>query len=54
MAERLSKAGFSPQIVRRQVSNDQYWAVTVPGASDINKTIMELKNAGFESFPVFD
>jgi cell division protein FtsN len=54
MAARLSSAGFAPRIVRRQVNSNEYWAVTVPGAADANKTIMELKNAGFEAFPVFD
>jgi tetratricopeptide (TPR) repeat protein len=54
MADRLSTAGFTPHIIRRQVNGNEYWAVTVPNASDINRTIMELKNAGFEAFPVFE
>jgi hypothetical protein len=52
-ADRLRSAGFAPAIIRRAVRGAEYWAVTVPPGADINRTIMELKNAGFESFPVF-
>jgi hypothetical protein len=52
MAARLTAAGFTPSIVPRQVSGGPYWAVTVPAAADMNTTIMALKNAGFESFPL--
>jgi hypothetical protein len=52
-ADRLIKAGFSPSLVRRPANNAEYWAVTVPAGQDVNRTIAELKNAGFESFPVF-
>jgi hypothetical protein len=53
-SERLGAAGFSPAILRRAVNGAEYWAVTVPPGADINRTILELKNAGFESFPVFN
>ena len=52
MAEQLKKAGFEPQITRRQLSGNDYWAVSVPGGRDMNNTIMRLKDAGFESFPI--
>jgi hypothetical protein len=48
---RLTDAGFSPALGRRAVNGAEYWAVTVPAGGDVNRTIMELKNAGFESFP---
>jgi hypothetical protein len=44
----LRKAGFSPFLDQR---ND-LWAVTVLAGSDTNRTIAELKNAGFDSFPI--
>ena len=52
LAERLRKAGFAPQITRRRVNGDEFWAVYVPGGNDINSSIMKLKDAGFESFPI--
>ncbi|MDR2618397.1 MAG: SPOR domain-containing protein [Treponema sp.] len=54
MAGRLEKAGFQARLARRSVNSGEYWAVLVPGGADANKTLMELKNAGFESFPVFE
>jgi hypothetical protein len=54
MAERLKQAGFQPQVARRNVNDSEYWAVMVPAGANINTTIMQLKNAGFESFPVFE
>jgi hypothetical protein len=51
--ERLKSAGFTPALVRRPGESAEYWVVTVPAGQDINRTIAELKNAGFESFPVF-
>jgi tetratricopeptide (TPR) repeat protein len=52
LADRLAGAGFRPQLTHRQASGGEYWAVTVPGGADINRTLRELKNAGFESFPI--
>jgi tetratricopeptide (TPR) repeat protein len=54
MAEGLKQAGFRPQVTRRNVNGSEYWAVTVPPGANINTTIMQLKDAGFESFPVFE
>jgi tetratricopeptide (TPR) repeat protein len=50
--ERLQAAGFTAALVRRMVNSAEYWAVTVPAGDDQNLRIRELKNAGFESFPV--
>jgi tetratricopeptide (TPR) repeat protein len=45
----LSQAGFSPSIEKR---GNEMWAVTVPSGTDQNRTIRELKAAGFDSFPL--
>ncbi|MDR2435177.1 MAG: SPOR domain-containing protein [Treponema sp.] len=52
-SERLKNAGFSPALARRTVNGSEYWTVTVPAGQNTMKTIQELKNAGFESFPLF-
>jgi hypothetical protein len=46
----LRRAGFSPSIEQRIVNNTQMWAVTVPSGPDTNRTISDLRTAGFESF----
>ena len=53
MINRLQAAGFAAAVTRRTVNGTVYWVVYVPPGPDINQTIMQLKNAGFESFPVF-
>ncbi|MDR2070436.1 MAG: hypothetical protein LBP81_03325 [Treponema sp.] len=53
MAERLKKAGFTPLITRRLVNGKEYWAVGVSPGENMNDTILKLKDAGFESFPVY-
>ena len=52
MAIQLSNAGFWPEIRRRTVGSIEYWAVNVIPDSDINLSIRELRDAGFEAFPV--
>ncbi|MDR2485057.1 MAG: SPOR domain-containing protein [Treponema sp.] len=54
MAERLKTAGFEAVITRR-TANDEgiYWVVTVPAGIDIHRTTAQLKDKGFDSFPVF-
>jgi hypothetical protein len=52
-SDRLKNAGFSPGLVRRTVNGSTYWAVTVPAGQNTSQTIQKLKNAGFESFPLF-
>jgi hypothetical protein len=46
--ENLKKAGFPPTLEQR----GDKWAVTVPAAADMNRAIKELKDAGFDSFPI--
>jgi tetratricopeptide (TPR) repeat protein len=53
MVDRLSAKGFSGNISTKTVSGTVYWQVTLPPGQDSNQTIMILKDAGFESFPVF-
>ena len=45
---KLKKAGFSPLLEQR----GGMWAVVVPAGADSNLVIKELKDAGFDSFPV--
>lgn len=49
--EQLREAGFSPIVFRRNVNGNEYWAVGVPSGADMNRSMQELKNAGFDSFP---
>jgi cell division septation protein DedD len=51
-SEALRKAGFTATISRKQVNGIDHWAVTVPAGQDSKKTTQDLKNAGFDSFPV--
>ena len=48
----LRQAGFSPSIEQRIVNGSEMWAVTVSAGTDQGRTIRELREAGFESFPV--
>lgn len=53
MADRLRKAGFTAVITRRRVNGTEYWAVGVHPGEDVQGVTLALKNAGFESFPVY-
>jgi len=48
----LKQAGFTAIIESRTVNGNEMWAVTVTAGSDANRTIAQLRDAGFESFPV--
>lgn len=52
-AARLKTAGFKAEISRRLAGESEYWAVTVPSGSNMNKTLISLKDAGFDGFPVY-
>jgi tetratricopeptide (TPR) repeat protein len=54
MARRLKEAGFDARLRRRTVNGTGYWAVSVPPGPDMNGTIRTLKEAGFDSFPVYE
>jgi len=51
-SDALQKAGFTAMVSRKLVNGTEYWVVTVPAGQNTNKTIQELKKAGFDSFPV--
>jgi len=51
-AASLRQAGFSPSIEERIVNSNEMWAVIVIAGSDTNRSIAELRTAGFESFPI--
>jgi hypothetical protein len=53
LAEKMGAAGFTPVITVRTLNGNSYWAVGVRPGEDYNRTILLLKNAGFEAFPVF-
>jgi hypothetical protein len=54
MVEGLKKAGFDAGLRRRTVKGAAHWAVSVPPGEDMNGTIRRLKEAGFDSFPVYE
>jgi len=51
MVERLGKAGFSGEMSLRGEGDS--WAVLVPGGEVVSETILRLKDAGFEVFPLW-
>jgi cell division septation protein DedD len=51
-AEALRKAGFTVTVSRKNVNGAERWTVTVPAGQNVNKTMQDLKKAGFDSFPV--
>ncbi|MDR1375099.1 MAG: SPOR domain-containing protein [Treponema sp.] len=53
MGERLRAAGFTASVDRRTVNESPYWAVSVSPGVDANHTMLRLRDAGFESFPVY-
>jgi hypothetical protein len=54
LQEELQRAGFETHIQTRDRNGATYWAVLVHSASDINTTIIRLKDLGVESFPVYE
>ncbi|WP_010263227.1 SPOR domain-containing protein [Treponema primitia] len=53
MVSRLASRGFTASVSQKLVNGVTYWAVTLPPGENSNQTILRLKDAGFESFPVF-
>ncbi|MFP3043868.1 SPOR domain-containing protein [Treponema primitia] len=53
LVSRLASRGFTASVSQKQVNGVTYWAVTLPPGENSNQTILRLKDAGFESFPVF-
>jgi cell division septation protein DedD len=52
LLEKLRAAGFSALTGRQARSGGDYTAVYVRPGQDINRTIRDLRAAGFDSFPV--
>jgi cell division septation protein DedD len=53
LAERLRRAGFSPMVSKKTINGSEHWAVGVIPGPDPSKTMLLLKDQGFESFPVY-
>jgi hypothetical protein len=53
MVARLAARGFTASVSQKLVNSVTYWVVTIPPGENSNQTILRLKDAGFESFPVF-
>ncbi len=53
LAARLAGKGFAAGVESRAVEAASYWAVTVDPGKDPDGMTMRLKDAGFESFPLF-
>jgi len=53
LGERLRKAGFNPVVSPKTVNGEIYWVVGVTPGPDPNRTMLLLRDSGFESFPVF-
>ncbi|GHT87010.1 hypothetical protein FACS1894137_13460 [Spirochaetia bacterium] len=53
MVSRLASKGFTAEVSPKLVNGVTYWTVSVPPGENSNQTILALKDAGFESFPVF-
>ena len=50
---RLAAKGFAAAALKRTVNGTEYWSVSVDGGADPEATALRLKDAGFESFPLF-
>jgi len=50
---RLTAKGFAASSAERTVNGQVYWSVSVEPGRDSDATMLRLKDAGFESFPLF-
>lgn len=53
LAARLTQAGFKAMVTQKPVNGTVFWAVGVAPGQDHNRTILLLKDSGFEAFPVY-
>jgi hypothetical protein len=53
MVSRLASRGFTAEVSQKLVNGAAYWTVSIPAGENANQTMLKLKDAGFESFPVF-
>ncbi len=53
LVSRLEARGFTSKVSKRAVGETLYWVVTVDPGASVGDLTMKLKDAGFESFPLF-
>ena len=53
LAARLTRAGFQTIVTQKPVNGTVFWSVGVSPGQDHNRTILLLKDSGFEAFPVY-
>jgi len=53
LVSRLEARKFASTVSKRTVGEASYWVVTVDPGSSVRDMTMKLKDAGFESFPLF-
>lgn len=53
LVARLAAKGFAATAAKRTVNGTEYWSVSVDGGEDPDAAALKLKDAGFESFPLF-
>jgi cell division septation protein DedD len=53
LADRLRRAGFSPMVTKKTINGADHWAVGVAPGPDPSRTLILLRDKGFESFPVY-
>ncbi len=54
LIDRLAAKGFSAEKIRKATGGKELWIVAVKPGTSSYETSMRLKDAGFESFPVFE
>jgi len=50
---RLQNAGFNAVIAKKNINGKDHWTVGVVPGPDLSRTMLLLKDKGFESFPVY-
>lgn len=53
LVKELSGKGFSAVVERRERGGKPLWVVLVPAGEDSQATLLRLKDAGYETYPVF-
>ncbi len=53
LVRRLAARGFSAQLADKTVRGEKLIAVAVDPGADIDATVLRLKDAGFEAFPLY-
>ncbi len=53
LVKELSEKGFAAVVERRERGGKSLWVVLVPAGSDSQATLLRLKDAGYEAYPVF-